>query len=141
MCVMKLHSGSDLYQAFRARWQQRRREAIELFEDAQLARLIDVMLVEIESMRVEELMQEVGLQDAARLSGYHEATVVRMLERGEIENFGAPGRPRLRVVDLPYKPGHAHPGALRCRINGELAPAAVPPAAAEDAAVLEPVAA
>ena len=136
---MKLNSGSELYQRFRTRWQQRRREALDLFNDEHLARLIEVMLAEIEAMRIEELTQEVGLQDAARLSGYHEATVSRMLERGEIPNLGAPGRPRLRVIDLPYKAGHAHPGALRCRIHGEWVPAAVPAAPAEDAAVLQPV--
>lgn len=136
---MNPNSQSQAYHAFRARWQQRRREVIDLVNDEHLAQLIEVMLAEIEAMRIEELTLEVGLREAARLSGYHESTISRMLERGEMQDVGAPGRPRLRVIDLPYKSGHVHPSALRCRVNGERAPHAVPAPPADNYATLEMV--
>lgn len=125
---MKPNDDGDSYQAFRARWLQRRDDARGLYSDEEISHLIEVLLDEVEAMRLDELREDVDLPTAARLSGYHESTLSRMVERGELTNTGGYGRPRFRVVDLPYKAGRAQMAALRCRVLGDQAPAVVPTA-------------
>lgn len=125
---MKPNDDGDSYEAFRARWLQRRDDARGLYSDEETSHLIEVLLDEVEAMRLDELREEVDLPTAAGLSGYHESTLSRMVERGELTNVGRPGRPQFRLADLPYKPGLAQMAALRCRVLGDQPPAVVPPA-------------
>lgn len=47
----------------------------------------------------------VGLKAAAKLSGYSERQLRRLLDAGLIEDRGCKGAPRIRIKDLPARPG------------------------------------
>lgn len=101
---MRSNLGSDPYLAFRRRWDHRRREAAEIFMHERAAHVISVVLQELDAMRAAEVSGEVGIQEAARLSGYSVSSIWRLLNDEQVTNVGEPGRPRIRIRDLPFKP-------------------------------------
>ena len=48
----------------------------------------------------------VTLSEASRIGGYSTDHLQREVSRGKIPNAGRRNRPRLRVLDVPVKPGH-----------------------------------
>jgi hypothetical protein len=48
----------------------------------------------------------VSLKEAAMLGGYSPDSLQRMVAAGRIQNCGRKGKPRIRRVDVPVKPGH-----------------------------------
>src|SRR5437868_6511997 len=48
----------------------------------------------------------VTLKDASVLGGYSVDALQRLVATGRIENAGRKGRPRIRLVHVPRKPGH-----------------------------------
>jgi hypothetical protein len=48
----------------------------------------------------------VTLREASRCGGYSIDALQRMVAAGRIENAGRKGRPRIRVRDVPKKPGY-----------------------------------
>jgi len=53
----------------------------------------------------------VHLPEAARISGYFEGHLARLVRKGDIQDVrpeGSHGRIKLRVGDLPTKAGHKH---------------------------------
>jgi hypothetical protein len=50
--------------------------------------------------------ETVSLKEAAMLGGYSTDSLQRMVAAGRIQNFGRKGKPRIRRVDVPLKPGH-----------------------------------
>ena len=49
----------------------------------------------------------VSLKEASRLGGYSTDSLQRMVAGGRIQNCGRKGKPRIRRVDVPVKPGHS----------------------------------
>lgn len=52
-------------------------------------------------------MEEVNLTEAARMSGYSADHLGRLIREGQLENVGRKHAPRVRVADLPRKPGRS----------------------------------
>lgn len=48
----------------------------------------------------------VSLRDAAKLGGYSVDHLQRLVRVGSIANVGRKGKPRIRRVDVPVKPGY-----------------------------------
>jgi hypothetical protein len=51
--------------------------------------------------------ETVSLKEASMLGGYPVDSLQRMVAGGRIQNFGRKGKPRIRRVDVPVKPGHS----------------------------------
>jgi hypothetical protein len=49
--------------------------------------------------------EEVNLTEGARRSGYSADHLGKLIREGQLENVGRKHAPRVRVVDLPRKPG------------------------------------
>lgn len=45
-----------------------------------------------------------NLSEAARRTGYSPDHIARLVRRGVVPNWGAKGRPKVRLADLPRKP-------------------------------------
>lgn len=73
----------------------------------QFAALVDSFADEVEAALRDGDTATVGLTEAARLSDYNVDSLGRMIRDGRLENLGTRTRPRVRVVDLPRKPGCA----------------------------------
>ena len=101
---MKPNMDSDPYVGFRSRWEQRKREAAEVFRHERVAHVIGVLLEEFDAVRLEEVAGEVGVQEAVAVSGYSESSIWRFLDDEKVPNVGEPGHPRMRIRDLPFKP-------------------------------------
>lgn len=61
---------------------------------------------ELEDARREDGNVLVGLNEAARLSGYAPDSLGRMIREGKLANHGRKNAPRLRLADLPLRAGH-----------------------------------
>lgn len=92
------------YLRFRTRWEQRKREAAEVFKHERVAHVIDVLLADLDGVRLKEVSAEVGVQEAVEVSGYSESSIWRFLDDEKVPNVGEPGHPRMRIRDLPFKP-------------------------------------
>ena len=75
------------------------------YNDEPLARLAEVHAGELETAIREAENQSLTLGQAAELSGYSVDHLGRTLRQGKIPNAGRKGSPRIRVRDLPRKPG------------------------------------
>jgi hypothetical protein len=71
---------------------------------AQQADALESCAAELEQFERERALQALTLEQAAQESGYTYSALEKMVRRGEIENLGEKGRPRLRRGDLPRKP-------------------------------------
>lgn len=60
---------------------------------------------ELESALAESGEQLLNLQAAAAESGYSAEHLGRLVRQGRIPNAGRPNAPRIRLCDLPRKPG------------------------------------
>jgi hypothetical protein len=72
----------------------------------------DVLVVcaaELEAQMREHALEALTLEEAVRESGYSYSSLQKMLAKGEVENAGMKGNPRVRRMDLPKKAGVAGP--------------------------------
>lgn len=51
--------------------------------------------------------ESVTIQEAHAIGGYSVDHLQRLVSSGQLPNAGKRGRPRIRRVDVPVKPGHA----------------------------------
>lgn len=49
--------------------------------------------------------ETVNLREAARIGGYNEDSIGRMIRQGKVKNVGRGNAPRIRRSDIPRKPG------------------------------------
>lgn len=94
---------SDAYKAFRSRWEQREREAAEVYKHERMAHVIGLLLQDFDAVRLDEVSGEVGVMEAVGVSGYSESSIWRFLD-ADVPNVGEPGLPSMRILDLPFKP-------------------------------------
>jgi hypothetical protein len=89
------------------RWKARRDEFERLDAHVSGATLCNEMLQDFESLIDTEQNDLLTLQESARLSGYSEDHLGRLIRKGKLTNHGRPGAPRIRRSDLPRKPSRA----------------------------------
>jgi hypothetical protein len=81
---------------------------------------------ELEVWQHQRALEGLTLEEAERESGYSYSALEKMVRRGELENVGAKGRPRVRRGDLPRKPHREAPdlagsvleGRAKMRLDG-----------------------
>ena len=136
--MIRPNASSRTYEAFRELWEKRQRDLEEIYGDEGRAKVVSLMLEELEAARLDELMEEGTLKEVVESTGFSEDTIRRKLDAGEVRNVGSPGSISVRMIELPFRAGRAHPSALRRRLYGELSP---PTNAAPSATLarLEPV--
>ncbi|MGI8767470.1 MAG: hypothetical protein ACR2KM_13320 [Gemmatimonadaceae bacterium] len=69
------------------------------------AKVMDLVVRELEQVEASSSAQALGLADAARESGYSVEQLSRMVRNGTITNAGRKGKPLIRIGDLPRRLG------------------------------------
>lgn len=75
------------------------------------ARALEWAATKVETALLSEADRVVYLPEAARISGYCEGHLARLVRKGDIPDMrppGSHGRIKVRVADLPTKPGRKH---------------------------------
>jgi hypothetical protein len=88
------------------RWMARRDVAKSLGGLVDGARLCDEVLRDLEDLRRVSDGAILSLTDAAERSGYSREHLGRLVRAGRIPNAGRPNAPKIRIGDLPRKPGY-----------------------------------
>jgi len=89
----------------------RAKELRERFRAESLACTLEWAATRVESAILSEADRIVYLPEAARISGYVEGHLARLVRKGQIPDMrlpGSRGRIKVRVADLPTKPGRKH---------------------------------
>jgi hypothetical protein len=73
------------------------------------AEVLESCAAELEAWKHQRALEALTLDEAERESGYTYSALEKMVRRGELENVGAKGRPRVRRGDLPRKARHEAP--------------------------------
>lgn len=118
-------------ESLRARLVGRRTELARLGALVQGDRLIDDILADLDGIEREERGKLVKLSEASRACGYTADHLRVLIRSGKLIDYGRPRAPRVRMDELPKKPGHqaaaltparavAH---LQARIVGNATPA------------------
>jgi hypothetical protein len=97
----------------RDRWQRRRDEFATVDASVNAAKLLDIVLADLDAVFACESDEAVTLREAARDSGYSRDHLARLVRSGVIPNAGRPNAPRIRRVDLPQKAGSLPPAPAR----------------------------
>ncbi len=87
------------------------KELRESFRAESPACALEWAATRVESAMLSEADRIVYLPEAARISGYVEGHLARLVRRGQIPDMrppGSRGRIKVRVGDLPTKPGYKH---------------------------------
>jgi hypothetical protein len=90
---------------FLTRWRARREELRILDALVDGAALIDQLLIDVEDLLADEAEVELTLTAAAARSGYSRGHLARLVRQHRIPNSGKRGAPRVRLGDLPIRPG------------------------------------
>jgi hypothetical protein len=90
---------------FLTRWRSRREELRLLGALVDGAALIDQILVDAADVFDDEAEVNLTLTDAAARSGYSRDHLARLVRQHRIPNSGRRGAPRVRLRDLPIRPG------------------------------------
>ena len=98
-------------ESLRARLIGRRAELARLGALVQGDRLIDEILADLDAIEREEKGKLVKLSEASRACGYTPDHLRVLIRSGKLTDYGRPHAPRVRLDELPRKPGH-QPGAL-----------------------------
>lgn len=109
---------SDAYTNFRAVWEERQQNLEEIYGDEGRAGVIELMLEELEAARLDELMEDVPLSEAPEVTGFSIDTIRRAVKSDKVRKVSTPAGVGVRAADLPFRPGRAHPAALRRRLYG-----------------------
>jgi hypothetical protein len=83
----------------------------ESFRAESLASALEWAATKVETSLISEADRIVYLPEAARISGYSEGHLARLVRKGQIPDMrppGSRGRVKVRVGDLPTKPGYKH---------------------------------
>lgn len=119
LTVSRGGGGAPLLELLIRRWEARQRDGDRLSATVPLSAIAAEVLADLHTLRAEESAASVGLIEAAARSGYSADHIGRLIASGTIENVGRKGKPRIRVSDIPRKPGRS----LRARSgSGHLSP-------------------
>ena len=87
------------------------KELRDSFGAEHAARALEWAATKVDTALISEADRVVYLPEAARISGYCEGHLARLVRRGQIADMrppGSRGRIKVRVADLPTKAGHKH---------------------------------
>jgi len=87
------------------------KELRESFGAEAPARALEWAATKLETALLSEADRIVYLPEAARISGYCEGHLARLVRKGQVPDMrptGSRGRIKVRVADLPTKAGHQH---------------------------------
>jgi hypothetical protein len=90
---------------------EKAKELRESFGTEGPARALEWAATKVETALLSEVERIVYLPEAARISGYCEGHLARLVRKGLIPDMratGFRGRIKVRVADLPTKPGRTH---------------------------------
>ena len=87
-------------------WRQEAKHVRDHYTLEAVSRTFERCANDLERYYLRVITQTATLKEAADLSGYSYSHLRRMMDGGEIENVGGPGKPRLRVRDLPVRAGN-----------------------------------
>ncbi len=71
---------------------------------------------ELEAATAAERIEAVSLEEAAEIGGFSYSRLQCLVAKGEIDNLGQKGSPRIRRCDVPIKPGHGK-GQARSKVE------------------------
>lgn len=86
-------------------WKARARKLREWAAAEEAAKAWEAAAAELEAALVGQAERRLNLQEAAAASGYSPDHLGRLLREGRVPNAGRTHAPRVRVGDLPLKPG------------------------------------
>ncbi len=116
----------------RARLLGRRAELARLGAFVQGDRLIDEILADLDAVEREHNGRLLKLCEAARASGYSADHLRVLIRAGKLTDYGRPHAPRVRLEELPLKPGHATqaltPARAVAKLKAQIVGNAVTPA-------------
>lgn len=85
------------------------------------AETLESCAVELEAWEHQRALETLTLEEAEHESGYSYSALEKMVRRGELENVGEKGRPRVRRGDLPRKVRHEAPDLAGPVLDGRAA--------------------
>ena len=106
--------------ALRTKWRARRDEFARFRASVDGATLCDEMLAELDRAILARDDDTLTLNEASTVSGYTVDHLARLIRHGRIPNSGRRGAPRIRVRDIPVRPGRVArpeddaPSSTRC---------------------------
>lgn len=103
--------GQDAREFLRARLLGRRAELARLGALVQGDRLIDEILADLDEAERQQNGRLVKLCEASRACGYTADHLRVLIRAGKLADYGRPHAPRVRLDELPMKPGHAAPAS------------------------------
>lgn len=80
------------------------------------AEVLESVADELEAATAAARIEAVSLEEAAEIGGYSYSHLQSLVAKGEIENLGQKGSPRIRRCDVPIKPGHGK-GQARSKVE------------------------
>ena len=96
-------------ESLRTRLLGRRAELARLGALIQGDRLIDEILADLDKVEREQRERLLKLSGASRACGYTADHLRVLIKAGKLTDYGRPHAPRVRLDELPMKPGHAAP--------------------------------
>jgi hypothetical protein len=95
------------------RWRQEAEVLRLRYRDERLAYFCEVHAQELEDTLNKSDAEPMSLRQAAEVSGYSVPHLRRLMDSDILTNVGDPGRPRVLLGELPFKPGRAAGVAAR----------------------------
>jgi hypothetical protein len=89
----------------RTKWRARRDEFARFRASVDGATLCDELLAELESAIQARDDDTLTLTEASTVCGYTADHLARLIRQGRIPNGGRRGAPRIRIRDIPVRPG------------------------------------
>ncbi|HSW29418.1 MAG TPA: hypothetical protein VLH75_08065 [Longimicrobiales bacterium] len=119
-------------ESLRARLVGRRAELARLGALVQGERLIDEILADLDAVEREEGARLLKLSEASEACGYTADHLRVLIRAGKLTDYGRPHAPRVRLDQLPMKPGHAVLPLSPAQVVAELRPRVVGPSFTSD---------
>jgi hypothetical protein len=88
------------------RWETLREAYAQAGAWVEGTRIIDAFLADIDAVSGQTAGTLLTLREAAALSGYSVEHLGRLIRQGALPNAGKHHAPRIRLADLPQRPGH-----------------------------------
>jgi len=107
-------------ESLRARLVGRRAELARLGALVQGDRLIDEILADLDAVEREARGKLVKLSEASRACGYTPDHLRVLIRSGKLADYGRPHAPRVRLDELPKKPGYNTGGVVPARAVASL---------------------
>lgn len=90
-------------------WKTEAERLRERYSDGRLAALCEAYAQELMLMMDEWVTKQVSLTEAKNICGYSVAALSRQVSRGKLRNYGREKAPKVRICELPMKPGYMSP--------------------------------